>query len=77
MRNHSKLTLFADDTNLLTLQNKESKIYEIVQEQLKCLNQWIEDNLLTINLNKTCYIIYHKTKKKNYWNPKNTGEANN
>src|SRR5271156_681203 len=39
-------------------------------------NKWINENLLTININKTCYMFYHKTRNKKSMDENNTLKIN-
>ena len=42
------------------------EVYKESQNQINIINKWIEQNKLTINIGKTYYMFYHKTKiKKN------------
>ena len=65
INNNNQLTLYADDTNMLTLEKSENEVYKNCHKQIYTLNQWINDNMLTLNNDKTFYMFYHKTKTKN------------
>src|SRR5204863_3990840 len=56
--------MYADVTNLLSINSAEKEVYTESQRQLHLLNNWIEKNTLTENLRKTFYMFYHKTKNK-------------
>lgn len=59
-----KLRLFADDTSLFY----EASSIEVLQRQIKedviLLNDFFNTNLLSLNLNKTKYMIFHSTRKR-------------
>ena len=55
--------LFADDTNLL-FKNKNLENLEMsINQELKIINDWFRANKLSLNANKTKYILFH-TKQK-------------
>lgn len=60
---HGHLTLYADDTCLFYFGVNIHDIIRQAQEDLDILYEWLQYNLLTININKTCYAIF-KSKNK-------------
>ena len=60
---HSSVHHFADDTNLLLVDNSLKKINKFVNHDLKHLCQWISHNKLSLNDGKT-EIIFFKNKQQ-------------
>lgn len=58
------ITLYADDTSLFYFGNTINDIITDAQHDLNFLNVWFQCNLLTINANKTNYMIYSAKNKK-------------
>ncbi len=57
LTNNAKIWLFADDTNVFLSTNSPFELKQLMTEVLKDLFQWFSANILTINLDKTCYTI--------------------
>uniref|UniRef100_A0A1B6KPU2 Reverse transcriptase domain-containing protein n=1 Tax=Graphocephala atropunctata TaxID=36148 RepID=A0A1B6KPU2_9HEMI len=55
---NGELVLFADDTALIV---KGNKLYEKTNEDLTKIQNWLHQNKLTLNLQKTEYIDFSKT----------------
>ena len=56
--------LFADDTDLF-LSNKDiGNLYKTMNQELKQVNLWLTGNKLSLNGNKTRFMIF-KSKKRN------------
>ena len=60
------IKLFADDTNIFISANNKEEMETKGNNLLSEISDWIIANRLTININKTCYTIFHKNKKKKY-----------
>lgn len=60
---HGHVTLYADDTCLFYFGANIHELIRLAQEDLNILFDWFQKNLLTVNINKTCYIIF-KAKNK-------------
>lgn len=60
---HGHITLYADDTCLFYFGSSVQNIISQAQSDLNSLFSWFQYNLLTINISKTCYIIF-KAKNK-------------
>ena len=60
---HGHLTLYADDTCLFYFGSSIHDIITLAQDDLNSLYTWFQFNLLTINISKTCYVIF-KAKNK-------------
>ena len=56
-----KLTfyLFADDTNIYYEFNDLSNLTKIVNKELRLVKKWLDANKLSLNIDKTNYIIFH------------------
>ena len=52
---------YADDTNLFTSLNNVSSV--IINNELNKVQKWLTANKLTLNVNKTKYIVFHSSKK--------------
>ena len=54
--------LFADDTNLFS-SGKYSKVIENhINDELSNISEWLKVNKLSLNINKTHYMIFSKKK---------------
>ena len=60
----SKIRLFADDTNSFVNSDSYTGLKKIITSTLKEIFKWCSDNKLTINIDKTCYSIFHKPNQK-------------
>jgi hypothetical protein len=55
--------LYADDTTLIfnpTKSQKNATISRIINRELEYLNQWFQANKLSLNVEKTKYIVFHR-----------------
>ena len=59
---NSKTILFADDMTLYLIGHSPENLISIANQELKLLSQWCISNRLTINTNKTYYMLF--TNKK-------------
>lgn len=67
---YGNITLYADDTSLFYYGLSISDIIKQAQTDLDTLSKWFINNLLTINTNKTNYIIFtNKNKSIGNYNP--------
>ena len=56
--------LFADDTNIF-LQDQHLKSLELkINEELDKVNQWLQSNRLSLNIDKTNFVIFHPPQRK-------------
>ena len=60
---HSHPVLYADDTTLIFTAKTYDELYKFMNEDLHNLYQWLSLNKLTINTDKTKYMVYSITKK--------------
>ena len=54
--------LFADDTTFYVSHSNINTLYHIVNEELVKINNWFIDNQLSLNLSKTYYMLFTKSK---------------
>ena len=57
-----KFVLFADDSNLYLSNDNLNDLTTMLNQELELVRKWIISNKLTLNLNKTHYIIFHRKK---------------
>ena len=55
----AELVLFVDDTNLLIIERDENVSQDLVNEVMKKLEYWFQNNNLIINVGKTVAISFH------------------
>ena len=60
--------LFADDTSVFIEGTCLNDISEILNTELEKISIWLEANKLTININKTHYMMFHRTRIKHITN---------
>jgi len=53
------LVLFVDDTNLLIIKRDENVSQDLVNEVMKKLEYWFQNNNLIINVGKTVAMSFH------------------
>ena len=53
--------LFADDTNIYYESSNLSNLIKIVNRELKSVKKWLDANKLSLNIDKTNYIIFHSS----------------
>jgi hypothetical protein len=56
--------LFADDTNLLYANKNLKSLEKVVNKELMAVCEWLNANKLTLNLNKSIYVIFRSYQKK-------------
>ena len=56
-----KLILFADDTNLFISDANIDRLIATINSDLLCLANWFAVNRLSLNVNKTNFILYNST----------------
>ena len=59
-----EIILFADDTNLFYSHNNVKDVFKTMNAELSHLNDWFCENKLSLNTDKTRYILFHKAKSK-------------
>lgn len=60
---HCKLYQFADDTSIFFNLNKNNNNKDLINEDLEAINIWFKSNKLSLNPNKTKYIIFRSRQK--------------
>jgi len=53
-----KFILFADDINLFFCNHSLSELENIMNMELEYLSTWFKSNKLSLNINKTNYILF-------------------
>ena len=54
------LVLFADDTNLFCSDSNIRTLFETANQELSQINDWFLPNRLSLNVEKTKYVLFHK-----------------
>lgn len=60
---HGRMQFFADDTVLLYSATEAANIARLIQTDLQCLQDYFTSNVLSLNLQKTTYMIFHSTRR--------------
>ena len=58
-----KLIMFADDTNIFATGTDLPKLTNTINDELTTINHWFSANLLSLNLQKSNYMIFGNRKK--------------
>ena len=56
--------LFADDSNVFVSHKNYEELFQLVNQELKKITDWFKSNKLSLNLNKTSYILFCSHRKK-------------
>ena len=56
--------MFADDTNLFFSESSYEKVFQVANEELKSIDNWLTANKLSLNINKTYYIVFRTPNSK-------------
>ena len=59
---HSMPFLFADDTHLFSSGKDIEKLYEVANEELNAIAEWLKVNRLSLNVKKTHYMVFTNAK---------------
>ena len=59
--------LFADDTSVYIEAKNESMVISILNDELANINIWLKANKLTLSLDKFHYMVFHRGKRKTYF----------
>ena len=62
--NKVEFLLFADDTNMFRCDRDIVELFSIMNNELNNILLWLDANFLSLNSNKTFYILFHSTRKK-------------
>ena len=61
---HLCTILYADDTSVVANDKHFDKLLEILNDELNKLSIWLKANKLSLNINKTYYILFHRARIK-------------
>lgn len=61
---HGEFTLFADDTSAIYVADTIEENVMMLEKDLKTLEQYFSQNIMTINATKTTFMVFHSHKKK-------------
>ena len=56
--------MYADDTSVIMRGNDLESLIQSVNSELCLLNTWLKTNKLSLNVNKTYYLIFHRARIK-------------
>ena len=56
--------LFADDTNLFCKHNNLTSLQASINDKLSDVNAWLCANKLSLNVEKSCFVIFHPPQRK-------------
>ena len=59
-----KFHLFADDSNLFCTENSLQNLELITNEQLNLVSNWLCANKLSLNIDKSNFVLFHPSQKK-------------
>jgi len=59
-----QLILFADDTNLFAFHRNLNTLVQLVNRELALLNTYFEVNKLSLNVDKTVFMVFISARKK-------------
>ena len=57
--------LFADDTSVFIEGTAYSSIIKDINTELEKVDKWLKSNKLSVNIKKTHYMMFHRTRIKN------------
>lgn len=60
---NADIICYADDTAIIFHESTWSKVADRVEQGMKMINAWLQKNLLTLNMNKTKFLCFHKSVK--------------
>ena len=61
---HLCTILCSDDTSVVANDKNLNKLLETLNDKLNKLSIWLKDNKLSLNINKTYYILIHRARTK-------------
>ena len=56
--------MFADDTNLFYSSKNIKTVFNKMQDQLKHITEWLKATMLSVNIDKANFILFHKQQDK-------------
>ena len=60
--------LYADDTCIYLSGNELSKLIKSMNSEIKLISDWLKANKLTLNIDKTYYMVFHRGRRKCFGN---------
>ena len=57
--------LYADDTSILVNGSNYSDLVQLLNNELCLLTNWLKANKLSLNVQKTFYMVFHRARMKN------------
>ena len=60
----SDAIMYADDRNIFLHHKNINALYDVAQKELVVITNWLSANKLTLNINKTKFIVFTSSKKK-------------
>lgn len=60
---HGRIQLFADDTVVVYSSSDARLIVQYIQQDLQLLQEFFRSNLLSLNLQKTTYMVFHSSRR--------------
>ena len=57
--------LYADDTSILVNGSNYSDLLQLLNNELCLLTNWLKANKLSLNVQKTFYMVFHRARMKN------------
>ena len=61
---HSYIILFADDVNIFIEDRKYETVINKLNDYLQNITIWLKSNKLCFNINKTRYMVFHRSRRK-------------
>ena len=59
-----KTIMFVDNTNLFFSENCYLRVFQVANAELKSVDNWLTANKLSLNINKTNYIVFRTPHSK-------------
>jgi hypothetical protein len=56
---HVQIVLYADDINILIIDKDENGLKEKITLLLNCKESWFRNNILILNIKKSCALLFH------------------
>lgn len=60
---NAEIICYADDTAIIYHSDTWNNVFSVVEQGLSNVSVWLQNNLLTLNIDKTKFICFHKTRK--------------
>ena len=70
IQNPCHFTLFADDTTIAFSNKNIQDLEYIINETLVYIHEWLNNNILQLNIDKTNFILFHRSRIKHKLNIK-------